>query len=232
MTLLLQYFILLPLIAFLLGLIMPRKNERVLSGLAITTAGLHLLAVIAFIVYWLLNGTPILDSRHITFFKSGRIDIIIDFYFDKATAVDAVTGSRLFFVITIFSRFYIHREAGFKRFFTTTLLFFLGYNLVIFSGNFETLFIGWEILGICSFLLIAFYRDRYLPVKNGLKTISVYRLGDMCLILVMWMSHQLWHENITFLKLNDAELAQSHLTAHPGPVLFIALMLVLAASTK
>ena len=232
MTQLLQYFVLLPLIAFLLSLVMPRKNERLLSGLAITTAGLHLVAVISFIIYWVLNATPILDSRHITFFKSERIDIFIDFYFDKATAVYAVTGSLLFFVITIFSRFYIHREAGFKRFFTTTLLFFLGYNLVIFSGNFETLFIGWEVLGICSFLLIAFYRDRYLPVKNGLKTISVYRLGDMCLILVMWMSHQLWHENITFLKLNDAELAQSHLAAHPGSVLFIALMLVFAASTK
>jgi NADH-quinone oxidoreductase subunit L len=62
------------------------------------------------------------------------------------------------------------------------LLFYTGYNLIIFSGNFETLFIGWEFLGISSFLLIAFYRDRFLPVKNGMKVISVYRLSDICLI--------------------------------------------------
>jgi NADH-quinone oxidoreductase subunit L len=78
--------------------------------------------------------------------------------------------------------------------------------VVIFSGNFETLFIGWEFLGITSFLLIAFYRDRYLPIKNALKTISLYRLGDICLILALWMSHHLWHQNITFLQLNDVQL--------------------------
>lgn len=229
---LLQYFILLPLGFFLLSLFMPRKNEKLLSRLVIGAAGLHLIGVTLFIVFWLFNGYPVLDSKHFVFFKSDSIEIFIDFYFDGATAVYALVGSLLNFLVTIFSRFYIHREAGFKRFFVTILLFFLGYNFVIFSGNFETLFIGWEILGICSFLLIAFYRDRYLPVKNGLKTISVYRLGDMCLILVMWMSHQLWHENITFLKLNDVSQAGSHLSAHPGSVLFIALMLVFAASTK
>ena len=141
-------------------------------------------------------------------------------------------GSFLGLLVTIFSRFYMHREDGFKRFFNTVLLFFLGYNIVIFAGNFETLFIGWEFLGICSFLLIAFYRDRYLPVKNGLKVISLYRLGDICLILAMWMSHHLWHENITFLKLNDALLVAAHLREHEWYAVFIALMIVLGAAAK
>ncbi|MBC8112067.1 MAG: hypothetical protein H7Y04_13490, partial [Verrucomicrobia bacterium] len=107
-----------------------------------------------------------------------------------------------------------------------------GYNLVIFSGNFETFFVGWEVLGICSFLLIAFYRDRYLPVKNGLKVISFYRLADVCLLLAMWMSHHLWHENITFIKLQDQALMQNVVEQHYALVIFIALMILTGAAIK
>ncbi len=229
---LLQIFILLPLLSFLVGLMLPAKREKIISIAAIGSMGIHLAGVIAFLFYWLLHQHPVLDTKHVVLFKAGTIEIFIDFYFDRATAVFALVGSLLAFLVAIFSRFYLHREAGFKRYFNTILLFFLGYNLVIFSGNFETLFIGWEILGVCSFLLIAFYRDRFLPVKNSLKVISLYRLGDMCLILAMWMSHHLWHQNITFMKLNDSSLVALHLATHNWYALFIAGMIVIAAAAK
>ena len=126
----------------------------------------------------------------------------------------------------------MHRESGYKRFFNTILFFYLGYNIAIFSGNLETLFIGWEILGISSFLLIAFYRDRYLPVKNAVKVFSIYRIGDVGLILAMWMSHHLWHENITFLKLNNYELVHSQLQTHTWIGVFISLMILISAAAK
>jgi NADH-quinone oxidoreductase subunit L len=151
----------------------------------------------------LINDHPVLDTKLITLFVTTELEIFIDFYFDKVTAAYAVIGAAITFLVAVFSKYYLHREEGFKRFFTSLLLFYTGYNIIIFSGNFETLFIGWEFLGISSFLLIAFYRDRFLPVKNGLKVISVYRLSDICLLLAMWFSHHLWHENITFVKLND-----------------------------
>ncbi|MGZ5255765.1 MAG: proton-conducting transporter transmembrane domain-containing protein, partial [Flavitalea sp.] len=146
--------------------------------------------------------------------------------------VFALIGAMISLLVVIFSRYYLHRDKGFKRFFLITLLFFASYNLVIFSGNFETLFIGWEILGICSFILIAFYRDRYLPVKNGLKVISVYRLGDICLILAMWMSHHLWHSNIRFEQMNDASVMQQHLASSGGFALFIFICILVAAAVK
>jgi NADH-quinone oxidoreductase subunit L len=62
------------------------------------------------------------------------------------------------------------------------MLFYVGYNTAVMSGNLETLFIGWEILGVSSFLLIAFYRERFLPVRNAMKVFSVYRIGDIALI--------------------------------------------------
>ncbi len=210
----------------------PRKRESILSTIVISSISIHLIASFIFTAVWLANNSPTLDIKHLVLFKSGNIEIFIDFYLDKITAVFCVVGSLITFAVSIFSRYYMHREAGFKRFFVTMVLFFIGYNLVIFSGNFETLFVGWEILGICSFLLIAFYRDRYLPVKNALKVISFYRLADVCLLLAMWMSHHLWHENITFLKLNDRALIETVVLQHYSIVIFISIMILMAAAIK
>jgi len=81
-------------------------------------------------------------------------------------------------------------------------------------------------------LLIAFYRNRYLPVRNAVKVFSIYRIGDIGIILAMWASHHLWHENITFLKLNNEQLVLEHLSQHGGIGLFIALGILVAAAAK
>ncbi|MGZ8545415.1 MAG: proton-conducting transporter transmembrane domain-containing protein [Flavisolibacter sp.] len=232
MSQLLQFFILLPLAGFFVALFIPRLKEKLLSGLSIGVIGLQLAGITAFFIYWLLQGHPLLDIKHFVFYQSGNMEIFIDFYFDKVTAVFAIIGAMISLLVVIFSRFYLHRDKGYKRFFLVTLLFFASYNIVIFSGNFETLFLGWEILGICSLILIAFYRDRYLPVKNGLKVISVYRLGDICLILAMWMSHHLWHSNIRFEQMNDASLMQQHLSSSGGFALFLFICILVAAAVK
>jgi NADH-quinone oxidoreductase subunit L len=232
MSQLLQFFILIPLAGFLTSFLLPRKKERIMSGLVLGTIGLHLAGVVAFIWFWLLNGHPVLDKKHIVLFSTTGFEIFIDFYFDKITAAFALVGSLLTLLVAQFSRFYLHREEGFKRFFNTLLLFYLGYNIVIFAGNFETLFIGWEFLGISSFLLIAFYRDRYLPVKNGLKVISVYRLSDVCLLLAMWLSHHLWHENITFLKLANTQLVQAQLQQYQVLGIIFMIFILAAAAVK
>jgi NADH-quinone oxidoreductase subunit L len=229
---LLQFFILIPFFGFLCSLLVPRKKESVISGITIITVGVHAFCTMIFGIYWLYNGHPLLDIKHAVIFKSADVEIFIDLYFDKSTAVFAFIGAVLAFLVSIFSKYYLHREEGFKRFFNTMLLFYVGYNIIIFSGNFETLFVGWEFLGISSFLLIAFYRDRYLPVKNGLKVISFYRLSDICLMLAMWMSHHLWHENITFSKLNDLAFVHAHLEQHYSLGFFIALMILIAAAVK
>jgi len=92
--------------------------------------------------------------------------------------------------------------------------------------------VGWEILGISSFLLIAFYRDRYLPVKNAVKVFSIYRIGDVGLILAMWLMHHLWHENITFMKLSNFELVHEHLQRHSWIGVLISLLILISAAAK
>jgi len=232
MTPLLHYFILLPLVAFLIGLIIPGSKEKHIAFSTIFFSSAHLLLLLTFMSLWVYNSFPIVDEKSLVFIKADDIEIFLDFYFDRITCVFALIGSILMLLVSIFSRFYLHREQGYKRFFSMIQLFFLGYNLIIFSGNYETLFIGWEFIGIASFLLISFYRDRYLPVRNSIKVISIYRLGDIALILAMWMSHHIWHENIVFAKFNDPSLLSSHLSEHYPSALFIMFMVVLAAMIK
>jgi NADH:ubiquinone oxidoreductase subunit 5 (subunit L)/multisubunit Na+/H+ antiporter MnhA subunit len=232
MTFGLKLFILIPLAGFVLNLCLPAKNERAISWVAYTTAGLHHAMFLVFTAYWIWQGSPTLNLKEIVVLKASGYEFFIDFYFDKITAVYLMVGSFLTFLVAVYSRSYLHREKGYKRFFNTILFFYFGYNIVIFSGNLETLFMGWEILGISSFLLIAFYRNRYLPVKNAVKVFSIYRIGDVGIILAMWMSHHLWNENITFLKLSNYELVSSQLQADSLVGIFISLMILLSAVAK
>lgn len=229
---LLQYFILLPFLGFIISLFLPESKEKAISWTAFGTVFLQLVGLVAFIIFWIIDGAKDLNLLELSILKTAHYEFFIDFYFDQISAVYLFIGALLTSMITTYSRYYLHREKGYKRFFNTVLFFFFGYNLAILSGNFETLFIGWEIIGISSFLLIAFYRERYLPVKNAFKVFSIYRIGDVGLLLAMWASHHLFHENITFMKLNNYELVNEHLQNHSIIGIFIALCLACAAAAK
>ena len=227
-----QLMIGIPLVGFIVSILVPENQEKILSRVAFYTAGLNLLSVLVFLVFWALAGFEALNLKEFVLYKTEHFEFLVDFFFDRVGAVFVVIGAMLTFLITFYSRYYLHRESGYKRFFNTVLFFYLGFNITVLAGNFETLFIGWEILGLSSFLLVAFYRENYLPTRNAIKVFSIYRIGDVGLILAMWASHHLWHENITFLKLNNAELVSEHLAGHSGIGMFIALMLLLAAAAK
>ena len=225
-------FILIPFLGFFISLIIPSKSEKLYSTIAFTTTGLTFTSLIFFTIYWILNGADVLNIRDFSIYKNEEYDFFIDFIFDKISAVFLLVGGLLSFMISIYSKYYMHREEGYKRFFTTILFFYFGYNFTLLSGNFETYFIGWEVLGIASFLLIAYYRDRYLPVKNAVKVFSLYRIGDVGLLVAMWLSHHFFHENITFVKLLDDGFVESHLRGHVLAGTIISLMIITAAVVK
>jgi NADH-quinone oxidoreductase subunit L len=232
MNLLLNLLVIIPAAGFAASLLIPVRREKLIAGIAYSTIGLHVAVFFVFSALWVIQGFPIVDLKEWVMFRMAGYEFFIDFTFDKITATYVFVGSVLTFLVTVYSKTYLHREKGFKRFFNSTLFFYFGYNIVIFAGNFETLFIGWEILGVCSFLLIAFYRERYLPVRNAVKVFSIYRIGDVGLILAMWMSHHLWSENITFLKLANYDLVHTHLQDHTALGVFISLMILLSAAAK
>jgi NADH:ubiquinone oxidoreductase subunit 5 (subunit L)/multisubunit Na+/H+ antiporter MnhA subunit len=222
----------LTLLGFVITVFLPKSNENTIAQAVRLITGLHLLVSLVFVTLWIIQGGGNVHLRETSIMKSAEYDFFIDLYADRLTVVFLLFGSILTFLIGIFSRRYLHRESGYKRFFTVLMFFFFGYSLVIFSGNFETMFIGWEVLGISSFLLIAFYRTRYLPVKNAVKVFSIYRIGDVGLILAMWLSHHLWGHNLAFYELNDAKAVHSHLLNHSAEAIGISLLIFLTATAK
>ncbi|MEK6736904.1 MAG: proton-conducting transporter membrane subunit [Pseudomonadota bacterium] len=228
----LKYLVAIPLLGFIVSLFAPAKMEKPVAAIAFATVGIHWVCSWLFIAIWLFGDHHTYQTMEFSLYESPTYSFFISFYFDKITATFLFIGSFLIFLITIYCHYYLHRDRGYKRFFNAVLLFYLGYNFVILSGNFETLFIGWEILGICSFMLIGFYRDRFLPVKNALKVFTVFRLADMGLLFTIWLSHHLWHENITFTKLLDSELVFTQTHEHMAISIAISLMILLAAAVK
>ncbi len=228
----LPYFILFPLAGLVLCFLLAGKNEKVVFGISISVVALHILGLATFTIAWLAGGMPTVYFKGPVLYETHDSHFSINFYFDQITAVYGIVAALLSFLVMIFSRYYMHREKGYKRFFNNVLFFFFGLNVVLFSGNFESLFIGWEILGVTSFFLIAYYRDRYLPVKNALKVVSLYRLADAALLIGIWLSHHTFERNITFVELQDKAMLQSHFAVAPTFAFLIAGVFLLAAMVK
>lgn len=229
---LLAVFLLIPLLGLIISLFFPEAKEKWISTTILIAMGTYVLFTILFISVWLWSDVDYINIKEISLYNSGDYSFFIDFYFDKLSAVYLLFSGILSYLIALYSRVYLHKEPGYKRFFTTFLLFFISIQIIVLAGNFETLFIGWEILGVSSFLLIAYYRHRYLPVRNGLKVFSIYRIADVGILITMWLSHHLWHENITFEQLNNSQLVAEHLVTHQSVGIIISLAILLAACVK
>ncbi len=225
-------FIIIPLLGFLANTLTSKDDEVRLSQVSFVTMGLQFLATLVFTIRWAITGAETLYKKQITLLRFNEFDVYIDFKYNSYTAVFLLVGAFIAFLITAYSRNYLHREKGFKRFFTTILFFYLGYNTIVLSGNLTTIFVGWEIAGISSFLLIAYYRNRYIPVKNAIKIFSIYRLGDISIMLAMWLSHHIWHKNISLFEFQNTDLVTSHINNHTGTAIGFSLCIFVAAAIK
>ena len=220
--------IFLPLIFMIASMMLSRKHESELALLAITNGVVLLvLSLSGGLILW-FNQYTSLFQKHLTLYSSPDFDFSISYYFDKVTWIFSVIGALIFILVAKYSETYMHRDEGYKRYFVILNIFIIGYMITVAAGNFETLFIGWEVLGMCSFLLISFYRDRYLPIKNGLKVVSFYRLGDVCLIVALWACHHVFHKNISFEEIDY--IVQNHSTS--SLLLFTLMMILIAAMIK
>ena len=135
-----------------------------------------------------------------------------NFHFDGLTLAYLTTGFAMTLLAVWNARRTLHGHRQWSRFVWTLVFFCAGYGLVVFSSGLKTLLLGWEIMGIASFLLIVLHRE----LTEGIpaKAFFIYRLGDVGLLLAMWASHHLWRENttlISFLLLVTASMQSSQL---------------------
>lgn len=143
---------------------------------------LALIGLLGLDVLALLEGAP----GHVaigSWFASGNFTAPISFMLDPL-ALSFATLVALIGVITLrFSRTYLHRELAFHRFFIGMLLFLAGMLLIVLAGNAVLTFVGWELAGVSSYLLIGYAYDRPVPTGNALYAFLTNRIGDAGFIL-------------------------------------------------
>ena len=231
-TYIIPLFILLPLLALIALAFFKNKDEDAVFWTSFIAITLHSLSALLVTTDWLVNGAIPFHYEALRLYETRTSHFSINLYFDGFTVAFGSVMCLITFMVALFSRYYMHREKGYKRFFNNLLLFFLGINIIIFSGNFETLFIGWEIIGITSFFLIAYYNDRYLPVKNALKVVSYYRIADVLLLLAIWAGHHAVGKSIDFYDFK-AIAAATHDSHAPGLLIwFVPVALLIVAAVK
>jgi NADH:ubiquinone oxidoreductase subunit 5 (subunit L)/multisubunit Na+/H+ antiporter MnhA subunit len=158
--------------------------------------------------------------------SSDTLTISVNFITTGFHAVLAVLFSLLLAVVIRFSINYMHREAGFHRFFMILSLFASAMLLLVLSGNAAGTFFGWEIAGLCSYLLIAYAYQRPVAALNATRVFVTNRVGDAGFILGIGLSH-IWTGGLDWNSLNAAaaQLSTSEATG-------ISLCFALAAFAK
>jgi NAD(P)H-quinone oxidoreductase subunit 5 len=114
----------------------------------------------------------------------------LKFVFDRLSVPFAILSFVLCGTIGAFTSRYLHREPGYNHFF----VFLLGMIVSSLAGTIETLFFGWEFVGLSSALLVAFFHERTNPVRNGQRVWVIYRIADAAFLIAALTLHHLTGE--------------------------------------
>lgn len=152
--------------------------------------------------------------------------------FDRLSVPLVILSFALCGTIGAFANVYLHRELGFGRFFIFFAMFLLGMILATVAGTIETLFAGWELVGLSSALLVSFFHERLGPVKNGLRVWTVYRLSDATLLIAAVALHHVTGEGDFAGLLGAGSWPEGQAALSTGQATFVGLMILIAAAGK
>jgi NADH-quinone oxidoreductase subunit L len=181
---------LLPLLGFVVNATMGRRLPKSVSG---GLASLVMLASFAVSVASVLQlaGLPpearAIEQTLYTWIASGDLNIALAFRLDPLSAVMILVITGIGSLIHIYSTAYMHDEVAseFARYFSYLNLFAAFMLVLVLGSSFPVLFVGWEGVGLCSYLLIGFWYKRKAPNDAGKKAFVVNRIGDYAFILGM-----------------------------------------------
>lgn len=147
-------------------------------------AGSFLCAVIGFMM---LRGegheTPVLESAAWSWIDTGEFTVAISMVLDRLSSVMALVVTGVGLLIHIYAGGYMKGDPGFAKFFSYLNLFVAAMLMLVLSSSLLGLFIGWEGVGLCSYLLIGFWYTKSWPASASQKAFVVNRIGDACFLI-------------------------------------------------
>jgi NADH-quinone oxidoreductase subunit L len=177
---------LLPFAGFLVNSLLGRRLPKSVSGGVACAAMLAAFGVSLTSVFAML-GTPgrALEQTVYTWIASGDLSIGASFYLDPLASVMILVITGIGSLIHIYSTAYMHEETDseFARYFSYLNLFAAFMLVLVLGANFPMMFVGWEGVGLCSYLLIGFWYKKKSANDAGKKAFVVNRIGDFAFIL-------------------------------------------------
>jgi NADH-quinone oxidoreductase subunit L len=172
---------LLPFAGFLIaGLFGKILKERAAYFPIAGVVGAFILSISAFVD--VLGGAK-LNENFYTWISVGTFSVNVGFQIDQLTAVMLLVVTTLSSLIHIYSVGYMHGDKGYPRFFAYLALFTFFMLVLVMANNFLVMFVGWEGVGLCSYLLIGFWYEKKSAADAGVKAFVVNRVGDFGFVL-------------------------------------------------
>jgi NADH-quinone oxidoreductase subunit L len=222
---------LLPFAGFLINGILGRKFPRAL----VTAVALICTAIPAVLVVWLwitikAPGTPdVMTVVGSPWISISGLQVDFALTVDRLTLIMLGVVTGVGFLIHLYSAGYMAHEDGYWRFFAYLNLFMFFMSILVLAESFLLLFVGWEGVGLASYLLIGFYFKKDSAANAGKKAFIVNRIGDFGFLLAMFLIVA------NFGSLNFTHVFSS-ISANPdwhgGILTAIALLLVVGAAGK
>lgn len=235
-TNLIYLVVLFPLLGFLFnGLIGYRiKNEKIIGWVGSGVVGLSFL--ISLLTFFEISGLPASERKFVVplfqWLSVEGLDISFSYLVDPLSLVMALVVTGVGFLIHVYSIGYMHGDKGFWRFFAYLNLFiFMMMNLIL-ADNFVLMFLGWEGVGLCSYLLIGFWYDRKFENSTtadaAKKAFIVNRIGDFAFLLGMFLIYKTFGS----LNFNDVFTIAENLPVNEATITLITLFLFIGATGK
>ncbi len=160
--------------------------ERPTARIALGAVALALVAVLAADLTALIAGAPG-QVRLGTWLASGEVVIDLSLTLDPLGLAMATLMASICLLVLRFSVHYMHREPGFRRFFMVLSLFTGAMLLIVTAGNAVFAFVGWELAGVSSYLLIGFANDRPQATENATRAFVTNRIGDSGFLFAIFL---------------------------------------------
>jgi len=229
--------VLFPLAGFLfLGLLGPRlKNEKLIGAIGSGTVGLSFLVAVG-IFLQMLSLDPEQRKQVVELFpwlstftgSTGSLSVSVAYQVDQLSILMALIVTGVGFLIHVYSIGYMHGDRGFWRFFAYMNLFIFAMLNLVLADNFLVMFLGWEGVGLCSYLLIGFWYEKKFTGDAALKAFVLNRIGDLGFILGMLLVFATFGS----LRFDTVFSAASVLSPGRTTIVWITLLLFVGATGK
>jgi NADH-quinone oxidoreductase subunit L len=192
-----------PFIGFLInGLVGKSLPKSVVGTIGSAAVGMSFLVTVAIFLEFLKlpEGTHAVQKVMYTWIASGPFAVSVAFLIDPLSLIMLLVVSGVSTLIHFYSIGYMHDDEGFYRYFAYLNLFVFAMLILVSANNFLLMFVGWEGVGLCSYLLIGFWYEKKSASDAGKKAFVVNRIGDFGFLLGMFLIF--W----TFGSLNFSEV--------------------------